>query len=279
MSPRPILKRTSNVDNPSHRHHGVHFPPSTSLTRTFVADSYDRTPIVVTPNSCALPERGCPGRTYSLDESARCPSRRMMNASQISRDYHPRVLNLLHQNGHYSDVHKVGSSDHAAVPTLLPPLIQDLSSESDESDASVPVFTDFPFAHFYHDSAAHGPKIPDTSLSISNLSVSHGYSYTSSTLSVSVVNGPMSFLPHPPSPPSRHTPPSIEEEPVHHPRPSRRRPRNRSRDLDRMRVEDDCNYDSDAPSFSKEYSSSKSVGKRLSSLSFQDQDSGCLDGF
>jgi hypothetical protein len=274
MSPRPILKRASNLDNPSHR---VHFPPPTSLTRTFVADSYDRTPIIVTPNSCALPERGCPGRTYSLDESARCSSRRMANASQIGRDYHPRVLNLLHQNGHHSDVHKLGSPDHT-VPSLLPPLIQDLSSESDESDASVPAFADFPFAHFYHDTAAHGPKIPDTSLSISNLSVSHASKfYTSSTSSVSVVNGPMSFLPYPPSPPSRHTQPSVEEEPVHHPRPSRRRPRNRSRDRDRMRAEDDCNYDSDAPSLPKEYSSSK--GKMLSSLSFQDQDSGCLDGF
>jgi hypothetical protein len=265
MSPRPILKRTSNVDNPSHR---VHFPPPTSLTRTFVADSYDRTPIVVSPNTCALPERGCPGRTYSLDESARCSSRR---ASQITHDYHPRVLNLLHQ---------VGSPDHAVVPSLLPPLIQDLSSESDESDASVPVFADFPFAHFYHDTAAHGPKIPDTSLSISNISVSHASKfYTSSTSSVSVVNGPISFLPYPPSPPSRHTQPAGEEEPVHHPRPSRRRPRNRSRDRDRMRVEDDCNYDSDAPSLPKEHCSSKSMGKMVSSLSYQDQDSGCLDGF
>jgi hypothetical protein len=47
--------------------HQVHFPPPTSLTTTHSTHSpqtYDRTPIRVTQNSCAMPERGCPGRTY-----------------------------------------------------------------------------------------------------------------------------------------------------------------------------------------------------------------------
>src|ERR1700728_3993766 len=88
MSPRPILKRSESTHEQSpqatpryprasvlHKtppSHGVHFPPSpNSLAQTFSAYSpslYDRSPIVVSPNSCALPERGCPGRTYTLDD-------------------------------------------------------------------------------------------------------------------------------------------------------------------------------------------------------------------
>ncbi|KLO20431.1 hypothetical protein SCHPADRAFT_6061 [Schizopora paradoxa] len=79
---RPILKRNSETSSssgmsvslygssPSPK---VHFPPSTSLTSTYTAHSasvYDRSPIQVSPNACALPERGCPGRTYMLDASA-----------------------------------------------------------------------------------------------------------------------------------------------------------------------------------------------------------------
>ncbi|KIY70058.1 hypothetical protein CYLTODRAFT_452082 [Cylindrobasidium torrendii FP15055 ss-10] len=59
--PRPILKRAKS----NHTPHAVHFPSSPLLTKTFDAPSYDRTPIVVVPNSCALPERG--GRCYTFD--------------------------------------------------------------------------------------------------------------------------------------------------------------------------------------------------------------------
>jgi len=46
----------------------VHFPPSPTLTSTHVVDPprlYDRSPIIVAENSCAMPQRGCPGRTYA----------------------------------------------------------------------------------------------------------------------------------------------------------------------------------------------------------------------
>ena len=78
-APRPILKslsssfvssETSNplpfsscptiLDSPH-----VHFPPTPTLTSTEITHSsfmYDRAPIVVTPNICALPERG--GRKF-----------------------------------------------------------------------------------------------------------------------------------------------------------------------------------------------------------------------
>jgi len=46
----------------------VHFPPSPTLASMHVVDSprlYDRSPIIVSENSCAMPQRGCPGRTYA----------------------------------------------------------------------------------------------------------------------------------------------------------------------------------------------------------------------
>ncbi|PPQ98689.1 hypothetical protein CVT24_003316 [Panaeolus cyanescens] len=108
MSIRPILKRTSS-NSSSSQNHCVHF--SSSLTKTFSAHSaaaYDRSPIVVGPNSCALPERG--DRTYLLDEQPR--------TIQGARDYHPRALAF-------------ASKSQQDLPQLIP----DISSESDESDA------------------------------------------------------------------------------------------------------------------------------------------------
>lgn len=118
MSPRPILKRSSSCTATPHPH-AVHFPPSPSLTThtysVYSAQAYDRSPIVVAPNSCALPERGCPGRTYTLDEQ-QPPSPPTRSTRYGGRgDLHPRAL---------------------AFYAPLPPLIPDLSSsESDESDA------------------------------------------------------------------------------------------------------------------------------------------------
>ncbi|KAK0185166.1 hypothetical protein F5146DRAFT_1071665 [Armillaria mellea] len=79
MIPRPILKplaTTSAVGSstnplpsscsrlpPISPH--VHFPPTPALSSTYVTHSpntYDRAPIIVSPNSCELPERG--GRLY-----------------------------------------------------------------------------------------------------------------------------------------------------------------------------------------------------------------------
>ncbi|KAF9447453.1 hypothetical protein P691DRAFT_793449 [Macrolepiota fuliginosa MF-IS2] len=112
MSPRPILKRSTST--PSAEKHVVHFPPSPALTRTFDAYSpaaYDRSPIVVAPNACALPERG--GRTYVLDEPTSLSPSRRRSSSKSSRGLHPRAI-----------------GDSEPIPSLVP----DLSSESDESD-------------------------------------------------------------------------------------------------------------------------------------------------
>lgn len=88
MSPRPILKqfsdspdypifpfsKTSIPTSASSSNSSiprVHFPPTPKLCQTYLTYSvkaYDRAPIVVAPNDCELPERGCPGRTYGASD-------------------------------------------------------------------------------------------------------------------------------------------------------------------------------------------------------------------
>ncbi|TFK53827.1 hypothetical protein OE88DRAFT_1806677 [Heliocybe sulcata] len=134
--PRPILK-PSRAARP--RHVQVHFPPSPTLTRSFPAHSpasYDRSPIVVAPNACALPARGCPGRTYPPADTA-------------GRHVHPRVAQPVSDKGGSSadDIpvfshrpsHSRSRSPASLSPNIhpVPALIPDLSSESDESDSSI----------------------------------------------------------------------------------------------------------------------------------------------
>ena len=110
-TPRPILKRTPSSMDRERKHAVVHFPPSPIISKTFAAHSpstYDRSPIVVVPNSCALPERGCPGRTYTLDRNGR-------------------------RNNEFGGLRTLFNDDQADN-LLPPPLIQDSSSSSsDES--------------------------------------------------------------------------------------------------------------------------------------------------
>ena len=80
--PRPILKHlssdsssdtstSSSLSRASKTHVQVHFPSHPlSLASThdaYSASAYDRSPILVAPNACALPARGCPGQTYGAD--------------------------------------------------------------------------------------------------------------------------------------------------------------------------------------------------------------------
>jgi hypothetical protein len=110
--PMPITPGTISSTRPSSRSSRsctVHFPPSPALTSTFACHSstvYDRSPIVVVPNTCALPERGCPGRTYALgeggeeeeaDEYDNCVSmspkkEKRKTKTARDRDFHPRAL-------------------------------------------------------------------------------------------------------------------------------------------------------------------------------------------
>jgi hypothetical protein len=135
-SPRSILKHAAHaravdgVPPPA-----VHFPPSPILTRAGLAHSpasYDRSPIAVQHNICALPERGCPGRTYTLCEPAEGSLPARVCAS--GRTLHPRAM----QNGGVDG--SISSPPLGITPSdpeyaCAPALVPDLSaSESEESD-------------------------------------------------------------------------------------------------------------------------------------------------
>ncbi|KAF8589055.1 hypothetical protein K439DRAFT_495677 [Ramaria rubella] len=120
LSPQPPMPPYSVPYNPPHSttHVHVHFPPTPTLSTTYPTHSkktYDRRPLVVAPNECAIPERGCPGRTYV--PGARASARAKADMSE--------------------DVFADGAG------RLWPPaLIPDhgiSSSESEESDVHAPV--------------------------------------------------------------------------------------------------------------------------------------------
>lgn len=113
-TPRPILKRNPSSLDRERKHAVVHFPPSPIISKTFVAHSpsaYDRSPIVVVPNSCALPERGCPGRTYTLDRNGR-------------------------RKNEFGGLSTLFGGDDVADRLLPPPLMQDTSSSSSSDESS-----------------------------------------------------------------------------------------------------------------------------------------------
>jgi len=218
MSPRPILKRSPT---PNHRApHAVHFPPSPSLTtHTFAVYSaavYDRSPIVVAPNNCALPERGCPGRTYALEEEGpsipNVPKRHPLDG----RERHPRAI-MFQDN------------TQRRFYTPLPALIPDLSSESDESDSSLHTPLVSSAAHHIH-----GLAIPPAKHQVLDYPL---YAHGSLELSPSA----LSFLPHPPSSPTRtsydYATPSCHDTPLAKPKRRRERKNDSSRSPDRIPIE------------------------------------------
>ncbi|TDL24817.1 hypothetical protein BD410DRAFT_837733 [Rickenella mellea] len=179
-TPRPILKRSSSSGATSPPR-VVHFPPSpTLISRTFSAHSptsYDRSPIIVHTNSCAMPERGCPGRTYVPETSSRT------NHGRQGRHVHPRACitsSFTEEEEEDHDEDDDHTPTHSVAPplipnrTLLPPLIPDLSSESEESDGFL-----------------SPERMPFAYLSITSAMRS----------SQSSTPTQLSFLPHPPSPP------------------------------------------------------------------------------
>ncbi|KAH7926854.1 hypothetical protein BV22DRAFT_1032472 [Leucogyrophana mollusca] len=199
MSPRPILKRhpepilyhqrpfpqpepfpfaaCSTVLLSPH----VHFPPTPTLTSTFTTHSptsYDRTPAIVPPNQCALPkrnERVLTGTSSPNTDRTGTPKARVHGEAKGSY-FHPRAFEACAPE----------PSDNPSAQFHPPPLIPDVSSESDDSDgaaitppdplASPPISVHFAARH--HDTP--NPSIPR----------SH---------SQEEVDTALSFLPHPPS--------------------------------------------------------------------------------
>ncbi|KAI0033808.1 hypothetical protein K488DRAFT_35517, partial [Vararia minispora EC-137] len=105
----------------------VHFPPTPRLTSTHFTHSphtYDRAPIAVSVNDCALPERN--ERTYLPDGEK--PRRR--RAHTPGRPPPP-----MHAPAHPPAPAMVpGSYFPCIAPAPCPILVPDQSSESDESD-------------------------------------------------------------------------------------------------------------------------------------------------
>ncbi|TRM56265.1 hypothetical protein BD626DRAFT_541469 [Schizophyllum amplum] len=148
---------------------GVHFPPSPRLTRTFSThppSDYDRSPIVVGPNTCALPERG--GRTYT-EEYAQ------------GGDYLSARDGECMRNGEYlrstrTDARASDTAYPRALPCYAPcpPLTPDASSESDDSDA-----------------CASPPPVPAAATFGGMARPGHGLSVDLS------ISSALAFLPHP----------------------------------------------------------------------------------
>jgi hypothetical protein len=162
---RPCLKHSTDLDPPAPTNSPlpfalcssvlgprVHFPPTPVLCQTHLTHSaatYDRAPIVVLPNACALPERN--GRTYTpSNESCAARKRRSTHAAAQGATLHPQALAAA---AAASSNPKTSVSDPAG---RMPSLVPDLSScsESDESDISStpPVPTHFPSTglHYHH---------------------------------------------------------------------------------------------------------------------------------
>jgi len=155
---RPCLKHSTDLDPPPGANSSpfpfalcpavmgqrVHFPPAPGLCQTHLTHSpsiYDRAPIVVLPNVCALPKRN--DRTYT--PHSECPSSSKKRVSthpkgaQAAAAHHPHAFREA----------SVASSDPAVRQhhQQLPQLVPDLSSsESDESDINSlpPDLTHFP---------------------------------------------------------------------------------------------------------------------------------------
>jgi hypothetical protein len=137
----------------------VHFPPTPKLTcreLTYPSHAYDRAPIVVTPNSCALPSRGAREYHAPIDEEARARARKPRFAPVVQQTQ-PQSL---------SSQSIPASCYFATVPAAAAPadaLSWSSSSESDDSDTSVSTPPPAADAGYHH----HPPPglAPPTTLS------------------------------------------------------------------------------------------------------------------
>ncbi|KAI4294574.1 hypothetical protein GGG16DRAFT_64585 [Schizophyllum commune] len=262
MSPRPILKPSASCVTAAAR--GVHFPPSPRLTRTFSAlpsCDYDRSPIVVCPNTCALPERG--GRTYTDDEPAPCsPTRRSRSSRERldSGEVHPRAL---------APASAAPVSPACPSYPSLPPLVPDFSSESDESDGFM----------------SPPPESQPQPVGV----------YSASTSTIDLLPSALAFLPHAPKHAVEHTEP--QPIPARPSRPRRvRRESPQARPMRRSSMygeeEEDGEYDDDnetvvsyspsqrraVPRRKKSNRSSEALCSSMSSFSISPTED-CLGGF
>jgi hypothetical protein len=140
MSLRPILKGVGPQDysesNPfpfssCHTLHHVHFPPSPALSSTHEAHSsaiYDRAPIVVAPNNCALPRRGDRVYTDRRRVHHHCEREQVRIVSLCTED--------ISQEASESDCLDPLALSLLSLSLYPPPLVPDTSSSSSSSSYS-----------------------------------------------------------------------------------------------------------------------------------------------
>lgn len=180
--PRPILKASSSDCFPPsssalpfkspHSPH-VHFPPTPTLTSTQMTHSpfaYDRAPIVVSPNKCALPKRG--GRMYMPPQASPLG---VSPTEPMGSYFHPRAFEACEPEA-------LDPSVPTKPPLRIPELTFSSSSESDDSDSCASPLNTSPIHYI---SLNHPPDTPCILL------------HTPSQEEIDIA---LSFLPHPPSP-------------------------------------------------------------------------------
>ena len=174
-SPRPILKRVSSPFNSSMRSARVHFPPSPCLSTfqfTHSPQLYDRSPLIVQPNACALPGRG--ERVYLAEDHDSATQDDIIRDSIPLRDGHPPPERPCEASTY---PHSVDYSSSSTQP------------ESDESDGSLST-----------------PPDP-SNLSAAPLIMTHPPDLLGPSLSRRRSDSDViAFLPHPPSPPKSKRP-------------------------------------------------------------------------
>lgn len=173
-SPRPILKQASSTFASPMRSARVHFPPSPRLSTfqfTHSPQLYDRSPLIVQPNVCALPARG--ERVYLAEDWDDATQDDIIHDSIPLRD------------GHFPPEHPRGSPTY---PRSVDYFYSSTHPESDESDGSLAT-----------------PPDP-TNLGATPLIMTHSDILGPSLARRCSDNDALAFLPHPPSPPKPKRP-------------------------------------------------------------------------
>lgn len=126
-NPRPILKRASSTLSSPMRSARVHFPPSPRLSTfqfTHSPQLYDRSPLVVQPNACALPRRG--ERVYLAEDYDSTTQDDIIRDSIPLREgylppEHPRETPTYPHPLDYSSSSSHTESDESDTPLSTPP--------------------------------------------------------------------------------------------------------------------------------------------------------------
>jgi len=124
--PRPILKQTKSTFASSMRSARVHFPPTPCLSTfqfTHSPQLYDRSPLIVQPNVCALPGRG--ERVYLVEDCDSALQDDIIHDSIPLRDdrfqYDRPHEATYPPNLEYSSSSTQPESDESEGPVLTPP--------------------------------------------------------------------------------------------------------------------------------------------------------------